>query len=148
MTVRASVSIQDGVRDVGGGHKSRTGADCRVKGGRDSEVERISERKPSRRGREVKAEEKQGDGLGCEVQRVRRGISFSINRAEVAAEGGGGFPAPPTPCSGTRSIISALESAGQSLQRHHEAGNVSWCYLRFFQPSEQEKPSSLLRGGN
>lgn len=97
MTVRASVSIQDGVRDVGGGHKSRTGADCRVKGGRDSEVERISERKPSRRGREVKAEEKQGDGLGCEVQRVRRGISFSINRAEVVAEGGGGSLPPHPP---------------------------------------------------
>lgn len=27
----------------GGGNKSRTGTDCRVKGGRDSEVERISE---------------------------------------------------------------------------------------------------------
>lgn len=26
-----------------GGNKSRTGTDCRVKGGRDSEVERISE---------------------------------------------------------------------------------------------------------
>ncbi len=34
------------VRD-GGGNKSRTGTDCRVRGGRESEVERISEREPS-----------------------------------------------------------------------------------------------------
>lgn len=49
--------IQESVRDVGGWvvvgggvHKSRTGTDCRVRGGRYSELERISER-------ESKAEE-------------------------------------------------------------------------------------------
>lgn len=47
MTERASVCIWERVRDGDegwGGNKSRTGTDCRVRGGRDSEVERISER--------------------------------------------------------------------------------------------------------
>lgn len=82
MTERASVCIQDSVRDGGGGggSKSRTGTDCRVRGGRDSEVERISEREQSWRGREVKAEE---SASYCE-----EGDLISINHAK----GAGGAP--------------------------------------------------------
>lgn len=49
MTERASVYITEREREIflGGGecNKSRTGTDCRVRGGRDSEVERISEKR-------------------------------------------------------------------------------------------------------
>lgn len=61
MTERASVYITERERGFffwGGGecNKSRTGTDCRVRGGRDSEVERISEkRRQSWRGRDIKA---------------------------------------------------------------------------------------------
>ena len=41
MTERASVCIRESER---GSNKSRTGTDCRVRGGRESEAERISER--------------------------------------------------------------------------------------------------------
>lgn len=42
MTARASVCIQDGREGRWGGDETRTDTDCRVRGGRDSEVERIS----------------------------------------------------------------------------------------------------------
>ena len=35
--------LRESERWRGGSNKSRTGTDCRVRGGRDSEVERISE---------------------------------------------------------------------------------------------------------
>lgn len=36
-------------REIGGCNKSRTGTDCRVRGGRDGEVERIPERERGER---------------------------------------------------------------------------------------------------
>lgn len=44
------------MRDGGGASESRTDTDCRVSGGRDGEVGRVSEAEQRRGGREVEAE--------------------------------------------------------------------------------------------
>ncbi len=45
----------------GGGNKSRTGTDCRVRGGRDSEVERISERESREGGKSSRRKKRVSD---------------------------------------------------------------------------------------